>query len=173
MRQCTLVVIRKPHQGDNVIDNLVSYTINSIFAEPDEMQTTYIRENCNIDDIIEDFYQSQQEYDMTNHRVMFHFILTTRVSKDMCFILDEAATALNEYFYNLGIQSVIVPHYGSEKNCFNIHYHVIINPISTTTNIRMLDKFGTYQTIIDYLNLNTHGQWNWKFHTRKKASDLY
>ena len=173
MRQCTLIVVLKPHQGDTVIDNLVSYTINSPFAEPDEMQTTYLRENCNINDMIDDFYQSQREYDMTNHRVMFHFILTTRVSKDMCFILNEAAAALREYFYDLGIQSAIVPHYGSKTNSLRLHYHAIVNPISTTTHIRMIDKFGTHQAIVDYLNKHTHSQWCWKYHTYKKASNLY
>ncbi len=172
MRECTLIIIRKPHQGDNVIENLTSYAVNSIFADVDEIQTSYVRNDC-IDHMIEDFYQGQYGYDMDKHRRMFHFILTTRTSKDMCHILEESMYVLNEYFYKLGYQAVLVPHYGSAKDNLNYHCHVIVNPISLTTHIRMLDKFDTYNTIIDYLNQHTHSHWCWKYHSSKAVSRLF
>lgn len=167
MREATLIVIRKPHQGDDVIDNLVYYTVGSVFAEPEEILTNHIRNDYDLDHMIEDFYSAQAPYNMKEHRRMFHFILTTRASKEMCRILEESAYALQEYFATTGHQAVLVPHEGSKKNALNYHYHVIVNPISYITGMRMQDQFGTYEAIVDYLNHHTYASWCWKYHSDK------
>ena len=117
--------------------------------------------------MIEDFYSAQAPYNMENHRRMFHFILTTRTSQEMCRLLEESAYAMLEYLALIGHQAVIVPHSGSKKSALNYHCHVIVNPISYITGMRMQEQFATYEAIVAYLNYRTHASWCWKYHSDK------
>lgn len=167
MRDAILIVIRKPHQGDTVINNLVYYAVDSIFADTEDILTNHVRNDGNPDHMIEDFYSAQAAYNMENHRRIFHFILTTRTSNDMCRILEEAAEKIMEYFDLLGHQALLVHHCGSKKDSLNYHSHVIVNPVSYKSGIRMQDQLATYEAIVAYLNQHTHASWCWKYHSDK------
>ena len=81
MKKGTLLVVRKPYQGDTVIQNTLNYAIGSLFADEEDILTSYIVNGDDSDQIIEEYYRLQAPYNMTDHRRMFHFILTTRTSK--------------------------------------------------------------------------------------------
>lgn len=98
MKKGTLLVVRKPYQGDTVIQNTLNYAIGSLFADEEDILTSHIDNEDDSDQIIEEYYRLQAPYNMTDHRRMFHFILTTRTSKSMCTILEEGAYALQDYF---------------------------------------------------------------------------
>lgn len=87
MKKGTLLVVRKPYQGDTVIQNTLNYAIGSLFADEEDILTSHIDNEDDSDQIIEEYYRLQAPYNMTDHRRMFHFILTTRTSKSMCTIL--------------------------------------------------------------------------------------
>lgn len=97
MKKGTLLVVRKPYQGDTVIQNTLNYAIGSLFADEEDILTSHIDNEDDSDQIIEEYYRLQAPYNMTDHRRMFHFILTTRTSKSMCTILEEGAYALQDY----------------------------------------------------------------------------
>ena len=162
MKKGTLLVIRKPYQGDAVIQNTFNYAIGSLFEDEDDILTSYIDNEEDSDQIIEEYYRLQAPYNMTDHRRMFHFILTTRTSKSMCTILEEGAYALQNYFSPIGYQAVMVLHSGSYNDALNYHYHILLNPISVT-GCRIQDKYQTYQDIVNYLNQYTHALWDWKY----------
>lgn len=129
MKDAKLFVIRKPHQGETVAENLLNYMIGSVFADEEGIMTNEISDTS-LDEMLEDIYQVQSQKNMVNHRAMFHMVLSTRPSKVSQTILDAGAQAILEYFSMLGHQVILVPHYGSENNCLNYHYHIAVNPIS-------------------------------------------
>ena len=120
--------------------------------------------------ILEDIYHVQAQKDMTNHRAMFHMILSTRPSKNSQSIIDSGAELLVDYFQILGHQVVAVPHYGSENNCMNYHYHIALTPISLDGK-RLLDQYDTYNNIINYLNHNSYTSWSWAYTTPTNAKN--
>lgn len=162
MKDATLFVVRKPHQGDSVVENLLSYILGSPFADIDEMLTNLYHSES-FDSMVQEIYSVQEPYNMEHHRVMFHMVLSTRPSKVSQRILDEGAYAVLDYFNMLGHQAIIVPHDGSEGNCNNYHYHLIVNPLSATSKKRLLDKYETFNNIRDYLNCHTRSQWSWTY----------
>lgn len=162
MKDATLLVVRKPHQGDSVIENVVKYMVGSPFADREEIIANDIRTDT-ITHMIEDFYAIQDPLNMERHRRVFHMILTTRASRMTDMILEEGAVALRDYCTMLGHQILLVPHYGSKDDYSNHHWHAAINPITYTVGQRLLDKFETYNTITTYLNQNTRSSWTWRF----------
>ena len=42
MKKGTLLVVRKPYQGDTVIQNTLNYAIGSLFADEEDILTSYI-----------------------------------------------------------------------------------------------------------------------------------
>lgn len=162
MRQATLLVIKKDYKGDNAIDNVIGYALDSYFADLDEVMLHNIRSDS-YDHIVEDFYNAQSSLDMTNRRRLFHFILTTPVSKDMQRTLYEGAEELLEYFESLGHQVIMVPHDSSKTNCLNYHWHIIVNSVSYITGQMLYDRYETYNAIINYLNQNPHTTWSWRY----------
>lgn len=63
MKEATLLVIRKPYQGNEVIENVLNYMIASPFAELDNIMTNQV---CNYDfnQMVQDFYRIQEPYNM-------------------------------------------------------------------------------------------------------------
>lgn len=165
MKQARLIVVNKDYIGDNAIDNVIGYAIDSYHADTDEMLTSGVR-NDSYKHIVEDFYRVQAIYNMNERQRLFHFVLSTTVSKDMQRTLDEAAEQLLEYFEDLGHQIVLVPHYSSDRNCMHYHWHVIVNSISYKTGEILYDRYETYNAIIDYLNLNPYTHWNWSYNNK-------
>ena len=166
MKEATLLVVRKSHQGDSAVDNVVSYMVTSPFATLEEIMAFGVRTDS-IAHMIEDFYSVQDLVDMDRHRRLFHFILTTRASRMVDVILEDGAEALLDYCAALGHQALLVPHYGSKGDYANNHWHAAINPVSYTTGQRMLDKYETFSEITAYLNQHTRSSWSWRI---KKAS---
>jgi len=162
MRQATLLVIKKDYKGDTAIDNVIGYALDSYFADLDEVMLHNIRSDS-YDHIVEDFYNAQSSLDMTNRRRLFHFILTTPISKDMYRTLDEGAEELLEYFESLGHQVIMVPHDSSKTNCLNYHWHIIVNSVSYLTRKMLYNRYETYNSIINYLNQNPHTKWSWNY----------
>lgn len=163
MKNATLFVIRKPHQGDDVVENLLNYMIGSVFFDEEGMMTNAVSETS-YDQMIADIYQVQSQKNMTAHRAMFHMVLSTRPSKTAQIVLDTGAAALVDYFTLLGHQVIVVPHYGSERNCLNYHYHIALNPISLDGK-RLHDKWETYNNIVSYLEQHTRNTWSWTYTT--------
>ena len=75
MKKGTLLVVRKPYQGDTVIQNTLNYAIGSLFADEEDILTSYIDNGDDSDQIIEEYYRLQAPYNMTDHRRMFLNIL--------------------------------------------------------------------------------------------------
>ena len=169
MKEANLIVIRHQHQGEIVVENLLNYMIGSYFADDTGILTNNVRQDT-LEHMIEDMYRVQDNLNMENHRRMFHIVLSTRPSKVSQTVVENGAYTLLEYFKMLGHQAVFVPHYGSEKNINNFHYHVAVNPICYINGNRLLDKFETYNTFTEYLNLNTINRWGWKFHNKPYAN---
>lgn len=167
MKDAMLLVVERPHQGDMVVDNMVKYMVGSPFVEKDEIIANGIRTNS-VPHMIEDFYSVQGSVDMEHHRRLFHFVLTTKASRVMDEILEDGAEALLEYCAASGHQALLVPHYGSENDYSNHHWHAAVNPINSMTGQRMLDKYETFSAITEYLNQHTRSSWSWRI---KKASE--
>ena len=171
MRDAKLFVIRKPHQGENVVENVLNYMIGSVFADQESIMTNEVSDTS-FEEMLEDIYQVQSQKNMVNHRAMFHMVLSTRPSKVSQRILDGGAKTILDYFTILGHQVVIVPHDGSENNCLNYHYHIAVNPISMN-GCRLLDKWETYSNIVAYLNQHTHNEWSWGYTTPSNVKKYF
>lgn len=162
MKQARLIVVNKDYIGDTAIDNVIGYAIDSYHADTDEMLTSGVR-NDSYKHIVEDFYRVQAIYNMNERQRLFHFVLSTTVSKDMQRTLDEAAEQLLEYFEELGCQALLVPHYGSDKNCSHYHWHCIVNRLSYTSGKLLYDRHETYDGIVNHLNMNPYTHWEWYY----------
>lgn len=171
MKDAKLFVIKKPHQGETVAENLLNYMIGSVFADEEGIMTNEVSDTS-LDEMLEDIYQVQSQKNMVNHRAMFHMVLSTRPSKVSQTILDAGAQAFLEYFSMLGHQVILVPHYGSENNCLNYHYHIAVNPISMN-GYRLLDKWETYSNIVTHLNLHTRNEWTWSYTTPSNVKKYF
>lgn len=170
MKEATLFIVRKPHQGDTCVDNVLNYITSSPFADLDGIMTNEVCDD-DLEQMIQDFYSVQEAVDMVNHRAMFHMVLSTRHSKVAQAVIDSGAAAILDYFTMLGHQVVLVPHDGSQGNCWNYHYHIAVNPISLSGK-RLLDKYETYNNIRDYLNAHTRNSWSWRL-TSPKSYQKY
>ena len=167
MKDGKILVIESPHQGDRVIENVVNYMVNSPFAERDEIISNAVRTDSVLH-MIEDFYAVQSQSDMDRHRRLFHLILTTRASGMMDTILEDGALALRDHFALLGHQVLLVPHYGSEGDYKNHHWHAAVNTISYRTGRRLLDKYETFNALRDHLNQHTRSSWTWQCKQRSR-----
>lgn len=67
MKKGTLLVVRKPYQGDTVIQNTLNYAIGSLFADEEDILTSHIDNEDDSDQIIEEYYRLQAPYNMTDH----------------------------------------------------------------------------------------------------------
>jgi hypothetical protein len=162
MRQATLLVIRKPYQGEKVIDNLVKYSLCSYYACPDETMYSNLTESVVSELLVEEFNGLQKDYAMTDVRRAFHLILTTPNSKKMNDILDEGAYFLQNYFERQGYQALFIFHQGSDGHYFNHHYHVIVNPITIYGQV-IPDNMNTYNAMVNWLKQRaTKAQWRLK-----------
>lgn len=70
MKKGTLLVVRKPYQGDTVIQNTLNYAIGSLFADEEDILTSHIDNEDDSDQIIEEYYRLQAPYNMTDHKNM-------------------------------------------------------------------------------------------------------
>lgn len=59
MKKGTLLVVRKPYQGDTVIQNTLNYAIGSLFADEEDILTSYIDNEDDSDQIIEGDYEEK------------------------------------------------------------------------------------------------------------------
>lgn len=168
MKNATLFIIKNRHNGDEVIENVLNYTLSSPFADCEEIMVNGIS-STDYQQMIQDFYRVQEPYPaLEKHRRVFHMVLTTRVSKGMQRTLDEAAEDFLEYFMCKGHQVLLVPHYGSVTNDNHYHWHAVVNVKSYLTGETLYDKFSTYKEICDYLNQNPYTHWNYKYHKNDK-----
>ena len=164
MKDAKMYVIRKPHQGDEVVENVLNYMISSPFAYQDDIMTYEV--SCDsFDQMVYDMHDVQALKPMENHRGLFHLVLSTRPSNAAQRILDAGAQAILEYFEIIGHQAVVIPHYGSTNNSMNYHYHIALNPISLDGKRRLHDKWGTFCDMVAYLNENTPNNWTWQYTT--------
>lgn len=60
-------------------------------------------------------------------------VLSARLSKYVQRTLDEAAKYFLDYMAMKGYQVLLVPHYGSEDNSYNCHWHAVVNVKSYLT----------------------------------------
>ncbi|MBE5954981.1 MAG: hypothetical protein E7253_00845 [Lachnospiraceae bacterium] len=171
MKDATIFVVRKPHQGELVVENLLNYITDSCFADINGMISN-LKSTDSYDEILQEIYYEQELFDMEEHRMMFHMVLSTRPSKMSQRIIDEGAHAALNYFTMLGHQALLVPHDGSENNCNNYHYHLIVNPVSQHSGMRLVDKYETYNNLREYLNIHTHHCWSWRY-TNPKSYQKY
>jgi hypothetical protein len=168
MRKGNLFVINKKYTEMYAIDNVIGYAIDSYFTEHDDILYSLVNTDC-YQNLIKDFYNTHNVLNKEVKRKMFHFILSTPIARDMERTLSEGANAVKEYFEYYGHQSVLVPHFASNHNCYNYHWHVIVNSVSCTTRNVLQDLYETYNAIINYLNQNTCTEWSWSY----KQSDSY
>ena len=165
MRKAKLLVIKKDYVGNQVIENVIGYTLDSIFAEHDDILSAHLNTES-YQSIVNDFYRTQAHLDMTKRRRLFHFLLSTPAAKDMERTLSEGAKDLRDYFDNLGHQVLLVPHNSSEHNCLHYHWHVIVNAVSCTTGKVLSDNAITFNSIISFLNLTPFTEWTWSYKVR-------
>ena len=168
MRKGKLFVINKKYTELQAIDNVIGYAIDSYFAEHDDILYSLVNNGC-YQDIIEDFSKTHNVLESPVKRKIFHFILSTPIAKDMERTLLEGANVLKAYFEYYGHQAVLVPHFSSENNCNNYHWHIVVNTVSITTGDVLQDRYETYNSIISFLNQNTGTEWSWSY----KQSDSY
>ena len=154
MKQAKLIVVKKNYIGDNAIENVLGYAIDSYFADINEMMTHHVRHDT-YNHMVEDFYLTQASRDMNDHRRLFHFVLSTPVSKSMYRTLDEGARDLLDFFEELGHQVVAVPHDSSSNNCLHYHWHIIANSVSYKTGNLLYDRYETYN------HNNRCTEWKW------------
>lgn len=72
MKKGTLLVVRKPYQGDTVIQNTLNYAIGSLFADEEDILTSHIDNEDDSDQIIEEYYRLQAPYNMTDHIIWYY-----------------------------------------------------------------------------------------------------
>jgi len=162
MRKAKLLVIKKDYIGDQVIENVIGYTLDSIFAEHDDILSVNLNMDS-YDSIVHDFYNTQANINMSKRRRLFHFIISTPLAKDMERTLTEGAECLVEYFEKLGHQALLVPHCSSSHNYLNYHWHIAVNAVSSINGKSLTDKYEIYNDIINYLNANTYAEWSWYY----------
>jgi len=170
MKDATIFVVRKQHQGYEVVENVLNYILDSPYADLDDIMSNGTSLES-FDQMVADIYNIQGQVNMDHHRAMFHLILSTRPSKASQRIIENGAYALLDYFQLMGYQAVLVPHDGSQGHFKNYHCHIAVNPISFTGE-RMQDKFETFNHMRDYLNTHTCNTWSWRF-TEPKSYNKY
>jgi hypothetical protein len=137
-------------------------------ADLDEIMVNNISNN-DYYQMVQDFYTVQDPYPaLQNHRRVFHMILTARVSKGMERSLDEGAEAFLEYMKLLGHQVLLVPHYGSVHNAEHYHWHAVVNVKSYLTGKTLLDKYGEFKLICEYMNQQPYTYWKYSYHISDK-----
>ncbi|MEE1077247.1 MAG: relaxase/mobilization nuclease domain-containing protein [Acutalibacteraceae bacterium] len=166
--KASVIIIRNRHNGDTVIENVLNYVLSSPFAELDEVMVNGL--TLDYYKMVEEFYEVQKPYsELDSHRRLFHMVLSARHSKHMKRTLDEAAKYFLGYMTMKGHQVLLVPHYGSEDNAYNYHWHAVVNVKSYSTGQTLLDKYTTYKGICDYLSKHQGIYWNYKYHTDKRV----
>ncbi len=164
MKEAKLIIIKNRHNGDNVIENVLYYALESPFADIEEIMVNGISDN-DYDQMVRDFYAVQDPYPaLQDHRRVFHMILTSRVSKNMQRNLDEGAVAFLEFMKLHGHQVLLVPHYGSKTNADNYHWHAVVNVKSYLTGKTLLDKYGEFKLITDFMNQQPYTHWTYDYH---------
>ena len=171
MKDARLFIIRKPHQGEFVVENVLTYMLDSPYADIEDVMTNEVSVDS-FEHMLADIYQVQSQKSMVNHRAMFHMVLSTRPSKVSQTVLDNGAKILLDYFYQLGHQVVLIPHDGSKNNSMNYHYHIAVNPISMSGK-RLLDKWETYNNIVAHLNQHTPNSWSWAYTTPSNVKKYF
>ncbi|MEE0061135.1 MAG: relaxase/mobilization nuclease domain-containing protein [Acutalibacteraceae bacterium] len=165
--EASLIIIRNRHNGDTVIENVLNYVLSSPFAELDEVMVNGL--TLDYYKMVEEFYEVQKPYsELDSHRRLFHMVLSARHSKHMQRTLEEAAKYFLCYMTMKDHQVLLVPHYGSEDNAYNYHWHAVVNVKSYSTGQTLLDKYTTYKEICDYLSKHQGVYWNYKYHTDKR-----
>ena len=166
--EASLIIIKNRHNGDTVIENVLNYVLSSPFAELDEVLVNGL--TLDYYKMVEEFYEVQKPYKaLDSHRRLFHMVLSARPSKHIQRTLDEAAKYFLGYMTMKGHQVLLVPHYGSEDNAYNYHWHAVVNVKSYSTGQTLLDKYTTYKEICDYLSSCQCICWNYKYHTDKRV----
>ncbi|MEE0059314.1 MAG: hypothetical protein UE295_00650 [Acutalibacteraceae bacterium] len=66
-------------------------------------------------------------------------------------------------------QVMLAPHYGSEGNAFNYHWHAVVNVKSYSTEKTLYDQCSTYKEICGCLSEHQGVYWNYKYHTDKRV----
>lgn len=167
--EATLFIINNnKHNGDTVIENVLNYVLSSPFAEPDEVMVNGL--TLDYYKMVEEFYEVQKPYKaLDSHRRLFHMVLSARSSKYIQRTLDEAAKCFLDYMTMKGHQVLLVPHYGSEGNSYNYHWHAVVNVKSYLTGQTLWDKYATYKEICDYLSEHQGVCWDYKYHTDKRV----
>ena len=166
--EATLIVIRNRHNGYTVIENVLNYVLSSPFAELDEVMVNGISDN-DYYQMVQDFYSVQEPYTaLKSHRRIFHMILSMRPCKNMQRNLDEGAEAFLEFMKIHGHQVLLVPHYGSKTNYAHYHWHAVVNVKSYLTGNTLLDKFGEFKLICDFMSQQSSIQWNYCYHNCAK-----
>lgn len=163
----TILVLRKPYQNEDALQNVVSYAVESVFADFDEILAT---ENIRIDQechIIEDMLAVQQGVPMENHRRVHHLVLTMPFCNAMQRTLTTGAEYAIEYFQQLGFQAIAVPHYGSKNHYYQFHIHIAVNSISFIDSRRLLDKGETWKGLRDYVQKRMY-IFEWKLRYKYK-----
>ena len=136
--EASLIIIRNRHNGDTVIENVLNYVLSSPFAELDEVMVNGL--TLDYYKMVEEFYEVQKPYsELDSHRRLFHMVLSARPSKHIQITLDEAAKYFLGYMTMKGHQVLLVPHYGSEDNAYNYHWHAVVNVKSYSTGKTLLD----------------------------------
>ncbi|MEE1126406.1 MAG: hypothetical protein U0L18_10840 [Acutalibacteraceae bacterium] len=91
-----------------------------------------------------------------------------RSCKNMQRNLDEGAEAFLEFMKIRGHQVLLVPHYGSKTNYAHYHWHAVVNVKSYLTGNTLLDKFGEFKLICDFMSQQSYIQWNYCYHNCAK-----
>ena len=67
MKDAKLFVIRKPHQGVDVVENVLNYMLDSVFADQESIMTNEVSATS-FEEMLEDIYKIQSQKNMVNHR---------------------------------------------------------------------------------------------------------
>lgn len=141
-----LIVPSGDYKNAYALENVIDYVYGSVYACPEDALYSGVEHmNC-ADDVIHDFRHIQQGKEMMNHHQIIHLVMTIPVKKNAYNILMKISQCVIERLAYEGLQCMMMPHCGSMHDAYNIHAHMVINPIkmdgsrfyATQDNYRMI-----------------------------------
>lgn len=158
-------LVGAPHLGNADVEDILTEMIDSPFAVHGDLMSNNVRIDS-ISHMLEDFYAVCGPAEDDKSIRFYHFILELRMSDENYRVIHEAAHALLDWFCMAGHQTVMIPHLENEYDHMNLHWHVVVNPLSYISGNLMLDKMGTYNFLVEFLREVTNTTWTFQIINR-------
>lgn len=143
-----IIIVRKKYDDPYAVGDVINYVMDSLYF------TDAIANETELDSIksaIDDFHRVQSAVNMEGHKRLFHMIITVPFGAYCERRLERLMNYAISYFNQKGYQAIAAFHEGSKGNYKNLHFHLVVNPISYIDGSRLYDTNTTYCEFQGYL----------------------